>query len=313
MNAPHCTKSIVCALASAFALNGSASATLLIYEPFDYAQTEAINNGAYLGDGNQSGALGLGTWTQRDNPGNIPPVNEADVSDGGLSFTDGGGNALPTTGNAWVRRNRVGQIATSAPIVAGGFTADNSTVWMTFLFQDLGFSGPDFGIALTSENMVGNDNQSLATAGFGVGFGINSSGGPARSIGALYYDGGTEFTRVIEGTATFNGPGASDVLLLAMKVEWNPDGTDDVISVYNVTDLTTEPTTPLATASVDLSQAEQNSLDVLNISDTQVAFVDEVRVATTFEDAVGGAVIPEPASALLGALGGLLALRRRRK
>jgi hypothetical protein len=44
-----------------------------------------------------------------------------------------------------------------------------------------------------------------------------------------------------------------------------------------------------------------------------VAFVDEVRVATTFEDAVGGAVIPEPASALLGALGGLLALRRRRK
>ena len=100
MNAPHCTKSIVYALASAFALNGSASATLLIYEPFDYAQTEAINNGAYLGDGNQSGALGLGTWTQRDNPGNIPPVNEADVSDGGLSFTDGGGNALPTTGNA---------------------------------------------------------------------------------------------------------------------------------------------------------------------------------------------------------------------
>ncbi len=305
--------SIICALASVIGFTGSASATLLIYEPFDYAQTEAINNGAYLGDGNQSGALGLGTWSQRDNPGNVPPINEADVADGGLSFTDGGGNALPTAGNAWVRRNRVGQIATSTPVVANGLTADNSTIWMTFLYQDLGFSGPDFGIGLSSENMIGNDNQTLAAAGFGVGFGINSVGGPARSISALYYDNSADFTRVTETTSTFNGPNASDIFLLAMKVEWNPDGTDDVISVYNVTDLTTEPTSPLATATVDLSQAEQNSLDVFNISETQVAFVDEIRVATTFEDAVGATVIPEPSSFLLGALSGLLALRRRRK
>jgi hypothetical protein len=315
MNVDNQRKSFALALALAgvalFA--GSASASLVIYEPFDYAQTEPINDGAYLGDGNQAGGLGLGTWSQVDNPGNVPPVNEADVADGGLSFTDGGGNALPVAGNAWVRRQRVGQIATSSPIDSGAttaLTADNTTIWMTFLFQDLGFSGPDFGIGLASQTMVGNDNQSLSAAGVGVGFGINSTAGQDRNIGAVYYDNSTEFTRVTEDPATFNGPGASSVLLLAMKVEWNPAGTDDVISVYNVTDLTTEPTVALATATVDFSQAEQNTMNIFNISDTQVAFVDEIRVATTFAEAVG---VPEPSVALLGALGGLLMLRRRRK
>lgn len=303
-------KSLTFAVLAGFA--AQASATLYIHEPFDYPSTEPINDGSYLGDGNQAGGLGLGQWSQVDNPGNVPPVNEADVADGGLTFTDGGGNVLPTSGNAWVRRNRVGQIATSSPVVAGataGLTGDNSTIWMTFLFQDLGFSGPDFGIGLASEKMVGNDAQSLEAAGVGVGFGINSVGGPARAISALYYDNSTEFNRVTEDPATFTGPDASEVVLLAMRVDWNPDGTDDVISVFNVDDLTTEPSTPLATATVDFSQAEQASLDVFNISDTQVAFVDEVRVATTFAEAVG---VPEPSSlALLGLAAGLLIRRRR--
>ena len=318
MKPKNCKTPLFVVLTSLVGLTGTASAALLVYEPFDYDQTEPINNGgAFLGDGSQTGALGLGTWSQRSQ-GTLgtpaaPPTNEADVSDGGLSFTDAGGNVLPSTGNAWVRRTRQGQIATSSPVVTSGFSADNSTLWMTFLYQDLGFSGPDFGIGLSSENMIGNDNQSLTAAGVGVGFGINSVGGPARGIGALYYDNATEFTRVTEETATFNGPAASDLFLLAMKVEWNPDGVDDVISVYNVTDLTTEPTNPLATATVDLSQAEQDSLDVLNISETQVAFVDEVRIATTFGEAVGGSSIPEPSSLILGAMAGLLALGRRQR
>jgi hypothetical protein len=313
MKPPSKTSIILAAFAG---LSASASAALVIYEPFDYATTEPLNDGAFLGDGNQAGGLGLGTWSQIQNGVPLVPANnEADVSDGGLTFTDGGSNVLPVAGNAWVRRNRVGQIATSSLVDSGAtsaLSADNTTFWMTFLYQDLGFSGPDFGIGLASENMIGNDNQSLVVAGVGVGFGINTTSGPARAISALYYDNSADFTRVTEATATFDGPGSSAVLLLAMKVEWNPEGTDDVISVYNVTDLTTEPTVALATATVDFSLAEQQSLDVFNISETQVAFVDEVRVATTFAEAVGANAIPEPGSLGLLALSGLLFARRRR-
>jgi len=300
-----------------FAFAGSVDADLFIYEPFDYATTAGTNNGSYLGDGNQAGGLGLGTWSQVDNGGNVPPVNEADVADGGLSFSDGFGNTLPVAGNAWERADRVGQIATSSPVDAGatsGLTADNSTIWMTFLFQDRGFSGPDFGIGLASEKMVGNDNQSLEAPGVGVGFSINSVGGPARAIGTALYNNDAEFTRETEAEATFDGPSGSDIHLLAMKVNWNPDGTSDEIFVFDLTDnnIGVEPdeADALASDTFDFSLAEQQSLDVFNISDTQVAFVDEVRLATSYIEAVGN--VPEPGSLALLGLGGLLVARRRR-
>lgn len=291
---------------------GPASATLYIYEPFDYAPTSGVNNGASLGDGNQAGGLGLGTWSQV-NTGS----NEVDVRDGGIEFTDGGGNVLPVTGNAMERAVRQGQAAVSSPVsstATTGLTADNTTIWMTFLYRDRGFSGPDFGIGLHSEPMIGNDNQTLAAAGYGVGFGINSSGGPNRSIGTIVYNNAADFTRVIEATPSFNGPGASDISLLAMRVDWNPAGTPDEIRVFNITDITTEPALgdALASDTFDFTLTQQNSLDIFNISETQVADVDEVRIATTFAEAVGGGVIPEPSSALLIGLAGLGLLARRR-
>jgi len=299
-------KSFLIACAGAAIFTGSASATLYIYEPFDYAPTNPVNNGARLGDGNQAGGLGLGTWSQVNTN-----TNDIDVRDGGLSFSDGGGNVLPVAGNAMERVSRVGQAAVSSPIdgsATTALTADGTTMWMTFLYQDLGFSGPDFGIGLHSQAMIGNDNQTLGAAGFGVGFGINSTSGPARNIGTIVYDNATDFTRQTEAVATFDGPGASDVLLLAMRVDWNASGTPDEISVYNVTDLTTEPTVALATDTFDFTQAEQNMLTIFNISETQVANVDEIRVATTFAETV-----PEPSVGILGALSSLLLLRRRRK
>jgi hypothetical protein len=297
------------ALAALLGMAGSASATLYIYEPFAYDTTAGVNNDASLGDGDQPGGLGLGTWTQ-NNTGS----NEIDVRDGGITFTDGGGNVLPVAGNAMERAVRVGQAAINSPVdslAVAGLTADNSTIWMTFLYQDRGFSGPDFGIGLHSENMLGNDSQSLAAAGFGVGFGINSTGGQNRNIGTVVYNNGTNPTIVPEASPTFNGPGASDVLLLAMRVDWNPEGTPDEIRVFNITDLTTEPALgdALAVDTFDFTQAQQDGLDIFNIGETQVSNVDEVRVATSFAEAVG---VPEPSSLLLLGLAGFGLLGRRR-
>ncbi|MEN8784191.1 MAG: hypothetical protein ABF379_07500, partial [Akkermansiaceae bacterium] len=81
---------------------------------------------------------------------------------------------------------------------------------------------------------------------------------------------------------------------LAMKVNWNPAGTPDEIFVFIIDDLTTEPNEAdaLATDTFDFDLATQQSLDVLNFSDTQVGYVDEIRIGNTFGDVVGGAITP---------------------
>ena len=301
MNIPTQKQVLFLALAGAASLTGSASATLLIYEPFDYDSTAEINANGFFGDGAQEGGFGLGLWGQiaQGTVGTTatPPNNEGDVADEGVIFTDAGGNELPVAGNAYERRNRVGQVACFSPIDAAattGLTADDSTIWMTFLFQDFGFSGPDFGIGLHSEKMIGNDNQDLEAPGFGVGFGIVSTAGQDRNIGTAVYNNTANFARQFEGVATFNGPAASEVFLLAMKVNWNPSGTPDEIFVFIIDDLTTEPDEADAIASdtFDFDLATQQSLDVLNFSDTQVGYVDEIRVGTSFGDVVGGTIAP---------------------
>jgi hypothetical protein len=291
------SKTCFAALISSTLIAGSAFADLLIYEPFDYEATTELNNDKWFGDGDQAGGLGLGAWQQLSN-GSATFVNEGDVADEGVEFTDSLGNVLPVGGFAYERRNRVGQVAVNSPIdpsATTALTADNSTMWMTFLFQDFGFSGPDFGIGLHSEKMIGNDNQDLDKAGHGVGFSIVSTGGQDRNIGTAVYNNAANTTLVSEATATFNGPEASEVFLLAMKVNWNPSGTPDEIFVFIIDDITTEPDEADALAmddTFDFDLATQQSLDILNFSDTQVGYVDEIRIGTTFGDVTNGASPP---------------------
>ena len=304
MNVKSMRKSFVAAILASLAT--SVSAEIFIYEPFDYLPTTEVNDGRFFGDMTQAydTGLGLGAWSHRDaggngTPNNTAPNNEGDIADEGVTFTDSLGNVLPVAGNAYERRARVGQVACSAPIDAAATTAltgDNSTMWMSFLFQDFGFSGPDFGIGLHSEKMVSDDNQGLEAAGFGVGFGIVSTGGQSRNIQTAVYNNSVGASSLIpEATPTFNGPGGSDVFFLALKVNWNPSGTPDEIFAFIIDDLTTEPAEgeALAMDTFDFDLATQQSLDVLNFSDTQVGYVDEIRVGTTFSDVTSG-VTPGP-------------------
>tara|TARA_B100001057_G_scaffold315531_1_gene315641 strand:- start:4693 stop:6333 length:1641 start_codon:yes stop_codon:yes gene_type:complete len=281
-------------------LLGAASADLSIYEPFAYESTAEANNGRFFGDSSQpyDTGIGLGSWSHRDAGGNgtannIAPTNEGDIADEGVTFTDLAGNELPVNGNAYERRQRVGQVAASAPIdpaATAELTADNSTMWMSFLFQDFGFSGPDFGIGLHSEMMVSDDNQGLEAPGFGVGFGIVARSGQQRNIRTAVYNSSIGASQLAaEATPTFNGPAASDVFLLALKVNWNPQGTPDEIFAFIITDITTEPdeNEAMVMDTFDFDLATQQSLDVLNFSDTQVGYVDEIRVGTTFDDVMG--------------------------
>tara|TARA_B110000908_G_C10244083_1_gene447781 strand:+ start:763 stop:1686 length:924 start_codon:yes stop_codon:yes gene_type:complete len=306
---------LLAAAALGVSIASTSSAALLIHEPFAYTGTGTAGDNAFLGDGNQSGATGLtGNWRQVNGT-----VNEIEVDSGGLTFTDGGGNALPASGGHARKAVRQGQNSASSNVSVfstSELTKDNSTMWMSFIFQDNGFSGPTSALMLASEDMTASDGHSLITNGYGVGIVIRATANPLRAIHTGYYNGGTNYTRVAEATPTFesNAGPQNTSFLLAAKVNWKPDGQLDEIFVFNITDLTTEPleSAALASDTFDMLLVNQQSLDVLNIGETQIDSYDEIRFATTFTEVVGGTV-PEPSSLALLGLGGLgLILRRRR-
>jgi hypothetical protein len=302
------------ALSAVTGLTASVSATLVVHEPFDYADTGPSDGVAYLGDGNQSGGLGLGPWRQANSRSDN--TNEIEVSVPGLGFTDTNGNVLPASGGYAVRTSRVGQNSISSNLTvsaSSALTADNSTMWMSFLYVDNGFSGPDSAIALASQDMVAADSQNLVSSGYGVGVAFEPTADATRSIATAYFNGSTSSTKVLEATPTFQVSGGPEgqSFLLAAKVNWNPDGVPDEIFVFNISDLTTEPaeSEALASDTFDMSLANQQSLNILTIGETQVDGFDEIRLGTTFASV---APIPEPGSLALAALGGLMMFRRRR-
>jgi hypothetical protein len=141
------------------------AATLLVYEPFDYADTSPSNDGFFLGDDSQAGGLGLGQWRQV-NSGS----NEIEVITPGLTFTDENGNELTTSGGYAYRSDRVGQAAVSSDLEPGAvsaLTADNTTMWMSCLLVDRGFSDPTSALMLTSEDMSAAASHNLSAPGSG--------------------------------------------------------------------------------------------------------------------------------------------------
>ncbi len=90
-------------------------------------------------------------------------------------------------------------------------------------------------------------------------------------------------------------------------IEWAPNGTNDTVTLFksdtnnNITSFS-----QISTVSVDVDESQ---FTTLHIAGQQISSIDEIRFGTTLAS-VG--VIPEPSTALLGGLGFLALLRRRR-
>ncbi|MDP0490234.1 MAG: hypothetical protein Q7Q71_04200 [Verrucomicrobiota bacterium JB023] len=269
------------------------AAEIVIYEPFDYPSTGTDGDEAYLGDGSQSGALGLdGAWSQVIN--NI----EMEVLEGGMEFSDVHGNVLPVTGNSILRSARQGTAVMASSVSSeaiSALTADGTTMWMSFLYVDTGFSGPDSSVTLASEPLADSNDHSLNAAGYGVGIVIGEpSGGVNATVDAAYY---LDATAPTVSASTLNpNDSENEVFLFAAKINWNEDGTEDEIFVFNITDLSAEPAEEDAISSntFDMLQADQAMLDTLNIGETQVDGFDEIRIGTTFADVIGGTLFAAP-------------------
>jgi hypothetical protein len=186
-----------------------------------------------------------------------------------------------------------------------------------------------------------NDNRGLNLTNDGSGIGGGS--GPPRNnrvdIFPQFFSGGVMHNA--NGTITafgdppltddvqdmsweeFDADGFGAVNIVVGKIQWDADTAgEDIISVVRFleTDTLSEAAfDAVVVAQPDLSSVnwaaankpslDQSQFDLLDFAGSKL-FVDEIRIATTFDEAVP---IPEPAAMSLLALGGLALLRRRKR
>jgi hypothetical protein len=284
----------------AMLVSGTAQAAMVIYDGFDY------DVGSLGGKGGSE--LGLsGTWT----------VNTTSVSSGSLGY-----GSLQTTGNSVgptsANQNRFMGSRAVASGTLDGLLDDGDTLWfsvvagygaggnrtnsrLAFSFGDSSFSSGNFDYDLSG--------------GTGLGFTVGRFGSTNGKVVATQFTTETAssasgFANNIfdptEATIPASYPGLStntDVLLIVGRVTW---GATDTIDLFL-------PGTDLAlpgTAHSSLSVVvDQSAFDTITMQRGDVIVMDEIRFGSDYASVVP---VPEPSTALLGGLGMLALLRRRR-
>ena len=149
----------------------------------------------------------------------------------------------------------------------------------------------------------------ITNPGDAIGFGF--FGAPTLAgtgIQAVTFDDGT----IQQGNPTGQSVVIGDNLAFIVgQIDFNPLGTDDVITLFNVAATDTALGTSFATLSADLDNA---SFDTISISDGQASAFDEIRFGTSLASVTPGLfAVPEPSSMMiLIGLGGLGMIRRRK-
>lgn len=281
--------SILALLAAGAIGSGNAKAALAIYEPF------ADADASLAGNSNSAPGFGLsGTWTA---------TASWDVISGSSSW-----GSLGTAGN---RQQSDSGGAASIPIPVAtlstpGLLNDGATLWFSLIYTTAPtVSGnPDAGFALAT-NSMGSTNNVPISGGEGIGFTIKTG-----VMSASTWVGGS-VVRATTAAASEPVVGSTTYFVVG-EIIWGADGaTADTINLYR-------PGTNLAlgavvaTTSAVVNQAAFDTLTFANKGDAG-AFpitIDEIRFGTSYLDV--SPAIPEPSAALLGGLGALMLLRRRR-
>ena len=275
---------------SALALAGAASsnAALVVYEPFGMASGSL--------SGQATSGIGLsGNWSSNDSV-NVTAVNPDTLNHGSLANSGGQANVLPENGG------NNASATTDSDLENAGLLANGATLWFSVVV-DIGttgnqHSGFGFGTAAVNGNFSG-----LQMSG-GDGVGIYSKGAGIQATG---WNSGA-----ISNGNSFNVATDSTQLLVG-KIEWGALDTDsETITLYNPSLSTLA--LPDAGSTVSIAAFDQTALNIISFShrgtDSADPFIfDEIRFGDSYAAVTP---VPEPSAALLGAIGFLALLRRRR-
>ncbi|MGJ8655224.1 MAG: PEP-CTERM sorting domain-containing protein [Akkermansiaceae bacterium] len=270
----------------------------IVYEGFDFT-------GDIVGGGSGNGWDG--DWLgDDDNAAGTPAVGA------GLTYT-----GLTTTGGSYSRPARNG-VAQSSRVLSTtsqtALTMNGTTVYFSVLMDSNnggnGFATNSNGALVFGDTAFTLDNP--GTTPPTIGTGGNALGVTFEGPDGIYDNVNAHAITYVNGTRTLSGTNdniGDDTVMIVGRIDWAANGSDDTLSLYNVTDTTAALGTAFATMTADL---DQSTFNMIAIGQGQTEVFDEIRFDTTLAG-VGISPIPEPSSTALLGLGGIALLLRRRK
>ncbi|MEM1026925.1 MAG: PEP-CTERM sorting domain-containing protein [Planctomycetota bacterium] len=257
-------------------LAGTTQAAVVAYEGFDYTVPNTV-------DSLNGGTGWTGAWSDL----NGGTGHTFDIVSPGQTYTDGT-NDLVVSGNAMIEDEQ-----------NTGSAVNGSNYRRTFDNTGLAGDGTDLWVSYVV-NIEGGGSHGFHLANSDANFGTQIS----RTSGDVW-------RLQVGGTGVNSTINAGGQTLVLLKIDYSNAANSDVVSVwFNPSDISTEP----LTSSADLQLTGQNIANNSQLRffagnfPTSVTY-DEIRIATTFEDAVP---IPEPGTMALGAAGLAMLARRRR-
>lgn len=286
-------------------LSMSANAALLLYEPFDYTTGNIATQG-----GAETGFDASSTWTENSG-------HTTEISTGSMSF-----GSLATAGNAFhysiTGAYEYNQYA-SRPL---DVTASSGDVYMTFLMQ-----GPN-GLRLNGGAYI-NGSSLQEFGALRTQYNTDTDVNASPNTPHVYYAGqsavpspvanpvtATTYMYVQKYTGLGTASGGTAQLWLIDSSDY-----DTITADGNVTTAELDANNALSTEVLTLAGAAStlDGTETLRLhahdngsGDTDYT-LDEVRIATTLNEAMDLTLVPEPSSTALLGLGGLALMLRRRK
>ena len=263
----------------------SASASLILYEGFDYS-AGTINGSQNTGTGFN------GAWNASGS--NILAVESSGLTFPGLTVT-GGSVARPTpSGNSEMNR-----ALTSGSIM----NLTSGTIYFSTLIRANNISGNANAGLVFGTDLVDASQEPLGVTSGGSqeGFGFSIEN---RALYAIGFDDGASLKSSGSLSVSLNTTEATTTFMIVGQIDW---GATDNLTLYNISDVTAPLPASFATVSGSL---DESAFDTLALGDRQISSIDEIRFGTTLA-AVG--IIPEPSSLALLCFGGLALIMRRRE
>ena len=253
-----------------------------IYEPFDYAAGD-------IDGSSQNGGVGMvGAWVTTGDQ------NLYDVKSTGLTF-----GSLAVAGKMVQRPSYQGDSELHREISDANKTAllaNGSTLWFSILMRDAHYydehaadafllaTGPITGSGAKPVTMVGGE-------GIGVSFKNQGGDNPVgMDVHGIIIDGGS--TSLSTGFIDDTNGNENVTYLIAGKITWAADGSDDTLELFNITDPSIDEPESAAAFATMTADLDQSAFDTLAMATAQMGKFDEIRFALNFYEALGRELPP---------------------